>query len=120
MKKIRIGVSGVKEYSNKVKVKKSIFELNKFFEGHLIICTRGKKNGAEALARKYANEFDIECEDIKPFQKSIKAQFGSSKRLAQSIDSLFVFVNDKDDLPANLQTLIKETKKQNKKVVFKS
>ena len=119
MKKIKIGVSGVKEYSNKVKVKNFIYELNKFFEGNLIVCTRGKRNGAEALARKYANEFGIECEEIKPLRKTMKGEFGSSIRLAESIDSLFVFVTIKDELPATLNKVIEETKKKNKKVVFK-
>ena len=51
-KKIQIGVSGSKEYSNNVGMKEYFFKLKELFGNDFEIVTRGKIHGAEKFAKK--------------------------------------------------------------------
>ena len=62
--KIRIGISGTKEYSDRDIIKEYCYKLKQLFEEDLVIVTRGKAYGAEKLAKNMANLFDIEYEEI--------------------------------------------------------
>ena len=72
IKKIQIGVSGSKEYSNNVGMKEYFFKLKELFGNDFEIVTRGKIHGAEKLAKKMCNLFDIEYKEVKPLYKTIK------------------------------------------------
>jgi hypothetical protein len=43
--KIRIGISGTKEYSDRDRIKKYCYKLKQLFEEDLVIVTRGKAYG---------------------------------------------------------------------------
>ena len=121
--KIRIGISGTKEYSDRDRIKKYCYKLKQLFEEDLVIVTRGKAYGVEKLAKNMANLFDIEYEEILPMHKkwktveySSKVGFLNSKEYAENLDSLVIFG---ENLPEALFWVIDNLKKQNKKVVFR-
>jgi hypothetical protein len=122
--KIQIGVSGSKEYSNTTDMKEYFFKLKELFGDNFEIVTRGKVHGAEKLAKKMSNLFDIEYKEIKPLYKTIKkikysnkVEFKNSKDFSNKLDTLVIFG---EDLSEALKASINYLKEENKKVIFRS
>jgi|TARA_B100001964_G_scaffold48530_1_gene54316 hypothetical protein len=121
--KIRIGISGSKEYTNKTGMKEYFFKLKELFGDNLEIVTRGKVHGAEKLAKKMSNLFDIEYKEVKPLYKTIKkikysnkVEFKNSKDFSNKLDTLVIFG---EDLSEALKASINYLKEENKKVIFR-
>ena len=123
IKKIQIGVSGSKEYSNNVCMKEYFFKLKELFGNDFEIVTRGKIHGAEKLAKKMCNLFDIEYKEVKPLYKTIKkikysnkVEFKNSKDFSNKLDTLVIFG---EDISEALKASINYLKDENKKVIFR-
>tara|TARA_R110002074_G_scaffold202856_1_gene370733 strand:+ start:214 stop:618 length:405 start_codon:yes stop_codon:yes gene_type:complete len=132
---MRIGLVGSKFYSNSRKIKDTIFQLSKKFQGSdLTIVSGGNKNGAEKFVKKYALE--LECEYVeynaahtnknlysalnekfygKPYH--VKNFHHQNKLLSQGVDCLIAFIPEGIECKEMIN-LIKQAKKFGRNVVI--
>lgn len=134
IKKTKVGVTGAITYDNKTKIKDTLFSLKKkFLNKKLIIISGGRSNGADKVVKKYSLEFDMDYEEMNPAYTShnlysimkeefygknynIRLMFQRNIIMASYVDYLVVFKKETKDL--DIDHLIKETIKRNKKVLI--
>jgi len=132
--KIKIGIVGSREYSNKRKVQKALFELRGRFGKDLEIISGGCPHGADKYARKYALEFEIGYREFNPahtvrnlysalnenyYNKEYapKNFFHRNKLLAKYVDYIIAFIPEGAEANGTLDT-VKHAKKLGKRIVI--
>jgi len=133
---VKVGIVGSRTWQNKKKVKEMIYSLKQKFGDQLIILSGGCPQGADALAKKYALEFECYYREFNPshtnknlysamnegfYNKtySPKNFFHRNKLLAKSSDYIIAFITEGEKSSGTLHT-IKEAHKLNKKIVIVS
>jgi predicted Rossmann fold nucleotide-binding protein DprA/Smf involved in DNA uptake len=124
---VRVGIIGSRNWQNHKKVKDTIYNLKQKFGESLIIISGGCPNGADAMAKKYALEFDCFYREYNPshtnknlysamnegFYGKVytpKNFFHRNKLLARGVDYLIAFIPEDDESNGTIHT-IKEAKK---------
>ena len=124
---VRVGIIGSRNWQNHKKVKDTIYNLKQKFGENLIIISGGCPNGADAMAKKYALEFDCFYREYNPshtnknlysamndgfYGKAYtpKNFFHRNKLLARGVDYLIAFMPEDDESNGTIHT-IKEAKK---------
>ena len=132
--KRKIGIVGSREYSNKRKIKNTIFELKKRFGEDLEVVSGGCLHGADRYAKKYALDFEIRYREFNPahtvqnlysamhenyYGKEYKPKnfFHRNKLLAKYVDYIIAFIPEGVLSNGTVDT-IKHAKKLGKKVVI--
>jgi len=133
---VKVGIVGSRTWQNKKKVKEMIYSLKQKFGDQLIILSGGCPHGADALAKKYALEFECYYREFNPSHTnknlysamnegfygktySPKNFFHRNKLLAKSSDYIIAFITEGEKSAGSLHT-IKEAHKLNKKIVIVS
>jgi len=133
---VKVGIVGSRTWQNKKKVKEMIYSLKQKFGDQLIILSGGCPHGADALAKKYALEFECYYREFNPSHTnknlysamneafygktySPKNFFHRNKLLAKSSDYIIAFITEGEKSPGSLHT-IREAHKLNKKIVIVS
>ncbi len=131
--KQKIGIIGSREYSNKRKIKDTIFKLKNKFGENVEIVSGGCPHGADKYAKKYALDFELKYREFNPAhtvqnlysamhenyygkEYTPKHFFHRNKLLAKYVDYIIAFIPK--DAPSNgaIDT-VKHAKKLGKKVV---
>ena len=132
--KMKIGIVGSREYSNKRKVKNAIFELKRRFGESVEIVSGGCKHGADLYAKKYALDFELKYKEFNPahtvhnlysamneayYSKDYtpKNFFHRNKLLAKYVDYVIAFIPEGVESNGTIDT-IKHAKKLGKKIVI--
>jgi len=131
---IRVGIVGSREYTNKTKIKDFIFNLKKKYNENLVIVSGGCPDGADAIAKKYALEFEVGYEEYPPsharynsycvlsdnnYGKSYNVRnfFDRNKLIARYSDLVVSFIPEGVESNGSKHTL-KEADKLNKKTLI--
>tara|TARA_B100000029_G_C17198090_1_gene823290 strand:+ start:232 stop:645 length:414 start_codon:yes stop_codon:yes gene_type:complete len=64
--KIKIGIVGSRNYTDKQKVKDLIFEIREKYGEDVEIVSGGQRDGADGYAKKFALEFDMDYVEFPP------------------------------------------------------
>ena len=64
--KIKIGIVGSRNYTDKKKVKDLLFEIKEKYGNEVEIVSGGQKEGADGYAKKFALEFDMKYVEFPP------------------------------------------------------
>ena len=64
--KIKVGIVGSRQYTNKKKIKDLIFELKQGYADCVEIISGGQQYGADGYAKKFALEFDLDYIEFPP------------------------------------------------------
>ena len=64
--KIKIGIVGSRNYTDKKKVKDLLFEIKEKYGNDVEIVSGGQKEGADGYAKKFALEFDMKYVEFPP------------------------------------------------------
>jgi len=132
--KRKIGIVGSREYSNKRKVKNTIFELKRRFGESVEIVSGGCKYGADLYAKKYALDFEMKYKEFNPAhtvhnlysamneayyckEYTPKHFFHRNKLLAKYVDYVIAFIPEGVSANGTIDT-IKHAKKLGKKIVI--
>jgi predicted Rossmann fold nucleotide-binding protein DprA/Smf involved in DNA uptake len=131
--KRKIGIVGSREYSNKRKIKDTIFQLKNKFGEDVEIVSGGAPDGADRFAKKYALDFELRYKEFNPshtvmnlYSACNEAYYGKkysprhffhrNKLLAKYVDYVIAFIPRGIESRGTLHT-IKEAHKLNKKIV---
>ena len=126
-KSVRVGIVGSRNWQNHKKIKDAIFNLKNKFGENLIIVSGGCPNGADAMAKKYALEFDCFYREYNPSHTNQnlysamnegfygkpyapKNFFHRNKLLARGVDYLMAFIPNGEEASGTIHT-IKEARK---------
>jgi len=132
--KRKIGIVGSREYSNKIRIKNTIFQLKTRFGEEVEIVSGGCKHGADKYAKKYALDFEMKYKEFNPahtvqnlysamnehyYSKEYapKNFFHRNKLLAKYVDYIIAFIPE--GIPSNgTMDTVKHAKKLGKKIVI--
>ena len=131
---MKVGIVGSREYENKRKIQKTIFELKKKFGKDLLIISGGCKDGADKYAKKYALELECQYLEFNPAHTiknlysalhenyysqpyNVKNFFARNTMLAKYCDIVIGFIPKGVESSGTNHT-IKEAKKYRKKVII--
>tara|TARA_R100000742_G_C4241160_1_gene60848 strand:+ start:239 stop:649 length:411 start_codon:yes stop_codon:yes gene_type:complete len=129
--KIKIGMVGSREYTNKRSIKDLLFNLKEQHDDVEIV-SGGQKQGADGIVKKYALEFDMDYTEFPPehYQHNMHCKlsaknynkpyyisnyFKRNKQIAEYCDIVIGFIPSNSDSRGTKHTL-GEAKKQNKLV----
>ena len=132
--KRKIGIVGSREYSNKIRIKNTIFQLKTRFGEEVEIVSGGCKHGADKYAKKYALDFEMKYKEFNPahtvqnlysamnehyYSKEYapKNFFHRNKLLAKYVDYIIAFIPEGVESNGTIDT-IKHAKKLGKKIVI--
>lgn len=133
---VKVGIVGSQNWQNKKKIKEMVYSLKEKFGDRLIILSGGCPNGADAMAKKYALEFECYYREFNPshtnknlYSAMNEAFYGKpytpknffhrNKLLAKASDYIIAFIPEGQKSPGTLHT-IREAHKLNKKIVIVS
>lgn len=131
----RIGIIGSNKYEDKKKIKDLIYKLKSEFGDNMVIVSGGRTIGADTYVKKYALEFGCEFKEFNPAHTpatlysalresyygkpySPRHFFHRNSLMLKYIDYLFIFINDNDNKNQDINAVINEATKANKKFII--
>ena len=128
--KIKIGIVGSRDYTNKKKIKDLIFEIKEKYGDEVEIVSGGQKDGADGFAKKFALEFDMSYVEFPPSHYShnmhcklpatkyskpyyVSNYFKRNKQIAEYSNIVIAFIPDGVESRGTMSTIeyaIKEKK----------
>lgn len=131
---MKVGIVGSRRWSSKTKIKDFIFELKNRFGTDVTVVSGGCKNGADAMAKKYALEFGLKYEEYPPFHEPhnmycvlpsklygkpyhVKNYFARNKLIGQNSDVVIGFIPEGIKSNGTMSTL-NYAEKFNKKTII--
>jgi predicted Rossmann fold nucleotide-binding protein DprA/Smf involved in DNA uptake len=131
---MRVGLVGSRRWTNRKKIKDFIFKLEQEHGTDTIIVSGGCKDGADAMAKKYALELGLQYEEYPPFhevhnlycklpescygkQYHVKNYFARNKLIAKNSDFVVGFIPEGHTSNGTMST-IKYAEKFGKKTII--
>lgn len=132
---IRIGIIGSNKYEDKLKIKNLIFKLHEKLGDDLIVVSGGRTAGADIYVKKYALEFNCKYKEFNPAHTqstlysalnenyygkpySPRYFFHRNSLMLKYIDKLIIFINEGDKSNPDIESVLVEANKNNKKTVI--
>tara|TARA_R110000851_G_scaffold94758_7_gene205776 strand:+ start:1596 stop:2003 length:408 start_codon:yes stop_codon:yes gene_type:complete len=132
--KRKVGIVGSREYSDRRKIKNTIFELKNRFGEEVEIVSGGCPHGADKYAKKYALDFQVKYKEFNPahtvqnlysalnenYYNKVYAPknfFHRNKLLARYVDYIVAFIPEGTPANGTMDTL-KHANKLGKKIVI--
>ena len=109
--RIKIGIVGSRNYTDKKKIKELIFEIKEKYGNEVEIVSGGQRDGADGLAKKFALEFNMRYVEFPPSHYShnmhcklpaskyskpyyISNYFKRNKQIAEYSNIIIAFIPD--------------------------
>ena len=120
--KIKVGIVGSRQYTNKKKIKDLIFELKQGYADCVEIISGGQQYGADGYAKKFALEFDLDYIEFPPAHYSwnmhcklpateynkqyfVTNYFKRNKQIAEYSDIIVAFIPDGVESKGTMNTI---------------
>ncbi len=120
--KIKVGIVGSRQYTNKKKIKDLIFELKQGYADCVEIISGGQQYGADGYAKKFALEFDLDYIEFPPAHYSwnmhcklpateynkqyyVTNYFKRNKQIAEYSDMIVAFIPEGVESKGTMNTV---------------